>query len=39
MTRNEELVREAFEAANRGDLEWLIEHATGDALADAELDG
>jgi ketosteroid isomerase-like protein len=29
-TRNIELVRESIEAANRGDLEWLLEHAASD---------
>ena len=29
-SRNVELVRESIEAANRGDLEWLIEHAAPD---------
>jgi ketosteroid isomerase-like protein len=29
-SRNIELVREAIEATNRGDLEWLIDHAAAD---------
>jgi ketosteroid isomerase-like protein len=28
--RNIELVREAIDAMNRGDLEWLVEHAAPD---------
>jgi ketosteroid isomerase-like protein len=29
-SRNVELVREAFDAVNRGDVDWLIEHSTVD---------
>jgi ketosteroid isomerase-like protein len=28
---NVELVRQVYEAWNRGDLEWLLEHSTADA--------
>jgi ketosteroid isomerase-like protein len=29
-SKDVELVREAFEAANRGDVDWLIEHSASD---------
>lgn len=29
-SRNVELVRESFEAVNRGDVKWLIEHSAPD---------
>jgi hypothetical protein len=33
--RNIELVREAIDAMNRGDLEWLVEHAAPDIAGNA----